>query len=278
MKLICVTHSRKFHGGTEWLHDGKYGVMMHFLGGYGESDENWDARVDAFDCEGLAEQLCEAGASWLQFTVSQTGGRFCMPLESYRSELSRIGVRKRLCSRRDLVADLIAALAKRGIKLALYVAYECPVVDELRAAFNFVGQGGAGRAYIGDGSQKRYQAMLRELSMRYGKGVSGWWIDGCYGYDDFAQPETPQSKALADALRAGNPDAALAFNSGISMRRESDYQDYTTGEEDDLGFYPEGRFTDGLQWHALTYLGPWWSEGGCARSTKDLCKICEKLY
>lgn len=191
---------------TEWLHDGKYGVMMHFLGGYGESDENWDARVDAFDCEGLAEQLCEAGASWLQFTVSQTGGRFCMPLESYRSELSRIGVRKRLCSRRDLVADLIAALAKRGIKLALYVAYECPVVDELRAAFNFVGQGGAGRAYIGDGSQKRYQAMLRELSMRYGKGVSGWWI-------------TPVSSNRATASTGSPTNTPTAVTRGSSARR-----------------------------------------------------------
>jgi|GEM_PF-2663905 Alpha-L-fucosidase./F5/8 type C domain. len=260
---------------TEWLRDGKYGVMMHFLGGYAESDESWDARVDAFDCEGLADQLASAGAAWLQFTVSQTGGRFCMPISSYAVELAKIGERKRLCSRRDLIADLSEALDKRGIKLVLYVAYECPVVNELRAAYNFVGKNGCGRAYLDDGSQQRYWDMLREISLRYGKKIYGWWVDGCYGYEDF--PTTDKAKMLADTLRAGNPEVALSFNSGISMARESDYQDYTTGEENDLEFFPEGRFTDGMQWHALTYLGPWWSESKCSRSTKEIAryvKIC----
>ena len=95
---------------TEWFKNGKYGVMMHFLGSIAESDESWNARVNAFDCEALAKQLHACGANHLLFTISQTGGRFCMPIQSYEAVLQEAGVTKKLCSDRDLVADLIAAL------------------------------------------------------------------------------------------------------------------------------------------------------------------------
>ena len=31
--------------------------------------------------------------------------------------------------------------------------------------------------------QRKWEAVIREWSLRWGKSVSGWWIDGCYFAD-----------------------------------------------------------------------------------------------
>ena len=62
--------------------------------------------------------------------------------------------------------------------------------------------------------------------------VSGWWFDGCYhSFDlhDFADDDPPNFKSFAEAARAGNPDAALAFNPGQVpwLPSLSAHQDFT---------------------------------------------------
>ncbi len=258
---------------TDWFYRGKYGVMMHFLGDYRSDDAAWDDRVNAFDCEGLARQLHECGANHLLFTISQTGGRFCMPIAAYDKALREAGFTKKLCSDRDLVADLIHALDAYGINLMLYAAVEGPIAGELRNIFPWDSRGGG----AGEGFCDKYFAMLRELSLRYGKGVKGWWIDGCYDYyPHFKRGDDPFILALTDALKAGNPDSILAFNPGIVVKRLSSTQEYTCGEANELTFYPEERFIDGAQWHVLTYLGPWWSNAMSARSSIDLVNYTKK--
>ena len=253
---------------TEWFKRGKYGVMMHFLGAYTESDASWNARVDTFDCDGLAEQLHKCGAKHLLFTISQTGGRFCMPIASYTEALQKAGYAQTLCSERDLVADLIGALDRYGISLMLYAAVEGPIAGELKSIFPWDSTG----AGPGEGFTDKYFAMLRELSLRYGKGVKGWWIDGCYahykGY--FDANDTPFMREMAATLRAGNPDSIIAFNSGLEIKKLYVDQDYTCGESNELIFYPEDRLVDGVQWHVLSYLGPWWSDRFSARSNIEL--------
>ena len=253
---------------TQWFVDGKYGVMMHFLGSIHESDESWNARVNAFDCEGLAKQLHACGASHLLFTISQTGGRFCCPIASYDAVLKEGGIEKKLCSERDLIADLIRALKPYGINLLLYAAAEGPIAGELGNLFPWDSTG----IGPGEGFTQRYFAMLQELSERYGSDVRGWWIDGCYahyrGY--FDSNDTPFLRDMSKALRAGNPDSILAYNSGIEVKKLYVDQDYTCGEADQLIFYPTERMIDGAQWHVLTYLGPWWSDRMSARSNLEL--------
>ena len=253
---------------TQWFHDSKYGVMMHFLGSINESDESWNARVNAFDCEGLAKQLHDCGAGHLLFTISQTGGRFCCPIAAYDAVLQRAGMTEKLCSTRDLIADLIKALKPYGIKLMLYAAVEGPIQGKLRSIFPWDSKGGG----PGEGFTERYFAMLRELSLRYGSDVWGWWIDGCYphyrGY--FDSTDTPFLRDISAVLRVGNPDAILAYNSGIEVKKLYVDQDYTCGEANELTLYPSERMIDGVQWHVLTYLGPWWSDRMSARSNLEL--------
>jgi hypothetical protein len=173
-----------------------------------------------------------------------------------------------LCSERDLVADLIGALDRYGISLMLYAAVEGPIAGELKSIFPWDSTG----AGPGEGFTDKYFAMLRELSLRYGKGVKGWWIDGCYAHykDYFDANDTPFMREMAATLRVGNPDSIIAFNSGLEIKKLYVDQDYTCGEANELIFYPEDRLVDGVQWHVLSYLGPWWSDRLSARSNIEL--------
>ena len=266
---------------TDWFYRGKYGIMMHFLGDYRSTDESWDEKVNAFDCEGLAKQLHECGANHLLFTISQCGGRFCMPIASYDKVLREAGMNKKLCSDRDLVADLITALDKYGINLMLYAAAEGPIAGELVDIFPW-----SHRTGPGPGFTDKYFTMLREISLRYGEKVRGWWIDGCYPHypqfssgdlkitdalkPQFSIADTEFCLGLTDALQAGNPNSMVALNPGIVVSKVTSGQEYTCGEADKFNFYPEDRFIDGAQWHVLTYLGPWWGDAHCGHSTIEL--------
>ena len=255
---------------TDWFYQGKYGIMMHFLGDYRSTDEEWDEAVNKFDCDALAKQMHECGANHLLFTISQCGGRFCMPIAAYDKVLREAGFTKKLCSDRDLVADLITALDKYDIKLMLYAAAEGPVAGELNDIFPWDSKTGKGPA---EGFTDKYFPMLRELSLRYGEKVKGWWIDGCYGhYEVFASDNTDFINDLTDALQAGNPNSMVALNPGIIVKKVGAGQEYTCGESDRLIFYPEDRFIDGAQWHVLSYLGPWWTDPNCAHSNVELVK------
>ncbi|MBQ7337678.1 MAG: discoidin domain-containing protein [Clostridia bacterium] len=252
---------------TDWFSQGKYGIMMHFLGDYHMEDAAWDEKVNAFDCDGLAAQLHECGVNHLLFTISQCGGRFCMPIEAYATVLREAGFEKKLCSDRDLVADLIKALDRYGISLMLYAAVEGPISGELNAIFPWDSTGGG----PGAGFTEKYFPMLRELSLRYGKNVKGWWIDGCYDrYPQFKTDDTEYLRELTAVLKAGNPDAILAYNPGILVKKVYAKQEYTCGEANQMIFYPEDRMIDGAQWHVLTYLGSWWSDRLSTHSNIEL--------
>ena len=59
------------------------------------------------------------------------------------------------------------------------------------------------------------------------------WIDSCYFPDVmYNYPDRPNFHSFAAALRAGNPNALLAFNNGWKLPTESvtDEDDYTAGE------------------------------------------------
>ena len=238
---------------TDWFYSGKYGVMMHFLGSYHSTDEEWNSRVNAFDCEKLAKQLHECGASHLIFTICQCGGRFCLPVPRYDKRIREAGIEKHLCSDRDLIEDLYQALEPYGINLMLYAPAYGVAEGEFAEMLKW--------HYTED-----WFPILRDISLRYGTKVKGWWIDGCE-YSLFADKK--YDEAFESTLRAGNPNTIIAYNTGAgTVAKMSERQDYTAGEVNYLSFYPVERFIDGLQWHVLAYLGPWWTDAHCVFSNE----------
>ena len=89
--------------------------------------------------------------------------------------------------------------------------------------------------------------------------------------------EEPNFASLAAALKAGHPDAIVAFNPGVRVPvvRGSEFDDYTAGElTGDLPVAvwnppvpspwpasPIPSSIDGAQYHVLNFLGDWWGQG-----------------
>jgi hypothetical protein len=113
--------------------------------------------------------------------------------------------------------------------------------------------------------QLKWEAVIRDWSTRFGTKVRGWWIDGCYFSDEMYRfPEPPNFQSFGAALRAGNPDAIVAFNPGVKypIIRLTEEEDYTAGEINEVDRVQcEGRWLDGAQWFMLSYLGETWGKG-----------------
>jgi len=269
-----------------WLRDAGWGVCIHWLADLPSqaapadiSADEWNRRVDAFDVAGLAQQLASVGAGWLLFTVGQNSGFYASPNAAY-DRLT--GIRPSKCSRRDLVADLADALTARGIRLLAYATSGAPgnepqAIERLDWRWGFAEPWPAfGGRETGERLaefQIRWEAVLREWSERWGRKVSGWWIDGVYFADAMYRHAAPPNFAsFAAALRAGNPETIVAFNPGafVPVAAQSGEEDYTAGEID-LAL-PVGQWRDGsritldgrvehAQCHVLTYLGEFWGRG-----------------
>ena len=176
------------------------------------------------------------------------------------------------CSRRDLIADLGDALSKRGIRLMVYLPSGAPGQDKAADAALEWRNG----PYPNVEFQRKWERVIREWSVRWGKKVSGWWFDGCYFPNSmYRSPDAPNFASFAAAARAGNPDAVVAFNPGVVYRMLSltPYEDFTAGEIDKPDLVTIRRATDGridgTQIHMLSYLGETWGMGDTPRFPTD---------
>jgi hypothetical protein len=257
---------------ADWMQQAKWGVMNHYLADWQArvnhltmSVETWNSMIDKFDVEALAKELQSAGASYYQISIGQNSGYYLSPNAVY-DQLT--GIQPSKCSRRDLVSDLAAALAPRGIKLMVYLPSGAPAQDKPADA----ALGWQNGAHPNTEFQRKWERIIREWSSRWGKKVSGWWFDGCYFPSTmYRSPEPPNFASFAAAARAGNPDAIVAFNPGVVYRMLSltPYEDFTAGEIDKPELVAIKRGADGqidgTQIHMLSYLGQTWGMGAAPR-------------
>ncbi len=270
---------------TDWFHDAGWGVMTHYLGAPPSSSggkeltaEMWNRQIDAFDVEGLANQLASTGTKYLLFTIGQNSGHYCAPNATYDK---LVGISPSKCSRRDLVADLAKELRKRNIRLLVYLPSGAPAANveaRKKLGWRWGRPGGWQLPNEPVGGrlaefQRKWEAVIREWSLRWKDDVSGWWIDGCYFADEMYRfDDEPNFASFAAALRAGNPDAIVAFNPGVRVPIvvHTKHEDYTAGEVT-LQQLPQavetlpGRWLerDGeqVQSQILTFLGESWCRG-----------------
>jgi hypothetical protein len=259
---------------TTWFKNCRWGMFTHYLADGASnlkpidlSPDDWNRRIDAFDVDGLAAQLAAARVPYFVITLGQNSGFYLSPNATYDTIT---GITPSKCSRRDLIADLAAALKPHGIRLLAYLPGTAPRSDA-RAKARLEGTPDA----RGSEMQRHWEAVCREWSLRWGQSVSGWWIDGPYDAENFQHPDAPNYRSFAAALKAGNPDAIVAFNNGLRTPLYSitECDDYTPGEiERDmtvapgmrmdpprLDAYPE--FLNGARLHVLTIMGEWWGQG-----------------
>ena len=252
---------------AEWMGKSRWGIMVHYLADWRARTDHvtitpaaWNHLVEGVDVAKLARQVDSAGAGYLIFTIGQNSGYFDAPNKVYE----RLTGIKNKCSHRDLISDLSNALKKYGIKLIVYLPAGAPAGDaRADSALNWENGPHRGKEF-----QIKWEQIIREWSLQWGRQVAGWWFDGCYWPNTMYRSETtPNFKSFANAARAGNPQSCVAFNPGVVYRTISisPYEDYTAGEID----HPErmsikrvyhGK-VDGSQLHILSYLGTKWGMG-----------------
>ncbi len=234
---------------TDWFAAAGYGVFAHLLPG----DPASLAKVEAFDVEAVAEQLSAMGAGYFVLTLGQNSGYFNSPNATY-DRITGYAAGER-CSRRDLPAELADALARRDIRLMLYLPCQTPNRDaKAQRAFGL--PEGPRDQPLDDAFAAQWAAVIQDWSDRYGERVAGWWFDGGYQHIHF---NAAIAQVYAAAVKHGNPKAIVSFNPGVKLIKYMPSEDYTAGElNEPFEQVPDGRFVDGSQWHALTYVGSRW--------------------
>ena len=251
-----------------WMAAGRMGVMVHYLltpvgATRAEQQASVDRAVDAFDRDGFLQQLDEAGADWLIFTLTQVNGVLNSANPKLPPEATMI------VPRRDLALEIAQRRHAAGKRVILYL----PSDNDGRMR-SFMG---AAEPYT-----PRYREFVRAYSEKFGRLCDGWWFDACGPL-----PDAEWQDWIA-ACRAGNPDAALAFSgaefcTGGDLMPRCPLEDYHAGEIHVLDdgrirrdflppggtytltpdgvmqkpghtphyYMPDGQFIGNVQWHAL---------------------------
>jgi len=280
--LACACAAAQ--GRAAWMQQARWGVMTHYLADWQShvhhldmNVDEWNRLVDGFDADLMARQLQTVGAKYYQISIGQNSGYYLSPNRAY----DRItGIRPGNCSRRDLVADLAAALQKRGIRLMVYLPSGAPAGDKAAdAALEWQNGPHPNKEF-----QRKWEEVIREWSLRWGKNVSGWWFDGCYFANSmYRSPDPPNFASFAAAARAGNSDAIVAFNPGVIYRQISltPYEDFIAGEIDKPDLVTVRRAADGkvdgAQIHMLSYLGSTWGKGTPRFTADQVVQYTKKI-
>lgn len=251
LALASISQAHASQADTDWFSQAKYGVFMHFL----PSGEAGLQQVKQFDTEAVAKQLEEMGAGYFVLTLGQNSGYFNSPNATYDKRTGYAAGER--CAVRDLPLELYRALQPRGIRLMLYLPCQVPNGDA-RAQKAFGLKQGAQDQPLDLAFADQWADVIREWADRYGDKISGWWFDGGYAHIHF---NDAIAERYAAAVKHGNPKAIVTFNPGVQVVRWTKAEDYTAGElNEPLNVIPAGRWLEGSQWHALTYVGSTWGQ------------------
>jgi hypothetical protein len=202
---------------ARWMPRARYGVMFHWtkrtMPRSGPPRSYADA-AEAFDVERFASQVASTGAGFVVLTTAHSDQYLPAPIQA----LDRVLPGR--TARRDLIADLIGALGRRGIRLVLYY-HLGPIEDPEWARATGLFETDSRRLF------DNWQAIVGEVGERYGEELAGWWFDdGIYNY----HYRSPDWAALDRAAKRGHPGRAVCFNSWKNTSA-TEFQDFHCGEE-----------------------------------------------
>ncbi|MBO5286779.1 MAG: alpha-L-fucosidase [Clostridia bacterium] len=239
---------------TDWFKEAGYGIFAHWTTKSLPKEGNKKGHAQAvedFDVEGFTSQVIESGAKFLFFTITHSDMMLPFPLK----ELDEIVPGH--TSKRDLISEMADILKNNGIKLMFYFNGDGSTDPQWQEATSFKENPELHAEYC--------YKITEAISKKYGKRVHGWWIDCCYEPGICGGRGTRYDyERYAKALRSGNEDSIVAFNFRGTEPWGSNWgagiADFQAGEENDLVFYPNGRFSGegGLQWFGLCWMDKFW--------------------
>ena len=223
---------------------GSFGISSHYTQPLVEKRSNgsvtYAEAIDHLNAQKLADDICRMGCTHYIFTLTHATQHLPFPCKALDKILPG-----RTC-KRDFLDELIEALNARRIRLIVYYNHSCNGNDDV-AWKTACGYAKGGKATL-DQFAENICDIVREISTRYGEGISGWWFDSGYSVDPRGVVNTittnmsdwlfPWEKLVA-AAEAGNPNTAITINSGIGEHfRYYDAIDYWAGEMNKLDDMP----------------------------------------
>lgn len=233
-----AVRARRARADTGWMRAAGFGIMLHWTResapAQGPRKPYAQAARD-LDVEALARRLAATGAGFAVLTASHAFQDFPGPSRSLDAVLPG------RTSERDLVADLAAALERRGMRLMLY-HHPGSGADQAWAEASGLAKGDMARHL------RAWEDIVAEAGERYGQRLAGWWFDdGATGL----YPRRAPWESLHRAARAGHPGRVIGFNPW-ELPSVTPWQDFDCGEglreprgregrlgESDGGVYPD---------------------------------------
>jgi hypothetical protein len=268
--LAAITMAGPDAGGAEktrWLRETGYGLMFHYEAFRNHSPQSYNKVVDSFDVVRFANSVESTAAGHVIFVVGQHWGKYCAPNSVYEKLL---GVDNGVwTSRRDLIMEIGKELAKRDVRLILYMTARAPmrhyeVIKSMGDTLPSINGKPVGpevdpmshprkvKGFLRSENQapnptflKNWGEVCGEWSKRYGTLVSGWWFDGYKtemkdAYESLRK-ETHNIDTWVSSVLSGNPHAELAFNAGAhpilslcTNGKLCPHQTFTSGENHDF--------------------------------------------
>jgi hypothetical protein len=202
---------------TRWMSDAKYGLMFTWNEATFPRNgpkKSFEEATRDFDVNAFADMVANTGAGFIVLTTSWSSYYVPAPIQSWERLVPGH------TTHRDLIADLADALGKRHIKLMLY--YHAGRSQDswwTRSEMQAMDR----EAYF-----KGWEEQIREIGLRYGDKLAGWWFDDAIA---FYYPMQAPWKAMTEAAKAGYPGRVIGYNAWI-LPKATDLQDYSCGEGD----------------------------------------------
>lgn len=254
---------------------------------------SWNECVNTFNVKEYAKAIHELNAGYVVFTLMQGNEFLCAPSETFnRITGKKPG---EACSERDLIGEIADELLKYDIPLIVYYTGDGPYKSEqCGKSFGYYDRTKevVTKEFVTRWASVLEELAVRYGSKVKGWWIDGCYPFFGYNDDllgiykeaarkgnpdaivafnngvtqiDINNPEfepllegktLPWDKMqiLTDKREAGDKEAEKAFIRKGPLRY-SVHDDFTAGEENDFWCYPTERFTDGAQWHILSYLG-----------------------
>jgi len=241
---IANTRSR-----ATWMSHAPMG-MMYQWGQWGGNAEgqgtSWPTCYAKVNYPRFAQRLKDEGADFLVWSITYSEYYVAAPISAVDNVL-----KGRTCQT-DYLGALLTECQKRGIKVIFYyhAGHDPNPNSDWWNAFWTAPLAANGVYARKESPMHKVINIFTEIGQRYGTKLAGWMLDdaGVYYPAPFGM--------LSDALKAGNPDRIVSFNSAYLFDfapRMTDYEDYYFGETpkgsspmswptDAEGIYTEGPF------------------------------------
>ena len=239
-----------------------YGLFIHWTARtkpiYGPM-KSYENAVNEFDAEMFADQMKEMGAKFVIFTAEHVSLWFPAPLKVWDK------YHPGNTTKRDLIADLIPALEKRGIRFFMYLHLPqmANYPETYEGGFNFNNEQINNMNHL-DELCGRLCEMLEEIGNRYGEKIQGYWLDG-WGAVPMKYGIDPTERVYM-AAKAGNPKRLTSFAFGVRCPIFTPWEDFACGEFRVLGELPVNGYhacgqNKGYQYHSIIVLDDdWWHD------------------